>query len=704
MTIELCVVSGTVVAPDGSPMPNVTVQFRPAPLTVRARGASAVAPSPVTVVSGADAGLSVALAPGVYTVRAREDRGREYQPFLVDVPAKPEADLSSILFDLPPPQSVYDAAASAHTAVQAAESVLAARIEARQFPGRASLVTAVQAGAELPEGVIVTADGIAWRAVSGATAIPDLPGLVPVEPAQPEHWGAVGDGITDDRTQLTAALAWGGHVVAGGRYGVRGTVAPALSRDLQLDLLGTIVALDDFPAGQKLLAFAEPSEKVGVIIRGGVIDGRAMPELLPGTAPNLLTIHWPGYRQIRLQGTHYLCNDDSSGTAGDSCVSIAAATDVVIEGNVFQGAVDAGVYMSGDQSGTLGSRVVCIGNTFLHCQDVGFISKRNFRNHIVMGNFLEDCGSGIVIGGAAETNLGPLDFDVGKFGIISGNELTRCRRPIEARISDRMSLTGNVISDFGGQTAETGILLSGSSFCVVQGNTIAGPASSHPGLVAIRLMQRSMNGEMFDCQRNLITANSISNVPTAVREESGADHNVVEPQMVSGVGTAVSLAGASSMFGASASGMPGYFIGAPGAPSLEVVSSDNFQSRVRIAGGVGVATSITTEGASADVSLSLIPKGAGVCLFGGALNGESLRVNNGTPGGTALQVMGGNATEQPVQMLTRGSGADIDMWLRPKGAGRVRFGSFTSSADVPVAGFITIRDNGGVLRKLAVIE
>jgi hypothetical protein len=56
-----------------------------------------------------------------------------------------------------------------------------------------------------------------------------------------------------------------------------------------------------------------------------------------------------------------------------------------------------------------------------------------------------------------------------------------------------------------------------------------------------------------------------------------------------------------------------------------------------------------------------------------------------------------------VVMRAEGDSTDIDLELFPKGAGKARFGTLTGSADAPVTGYITIKDAGGNLRKLAVI-
>lgn len=51
----------------------------------------------------------------------------------------------------------------------------------------------------------------------------------------------------------------------------------------------------------------------------------------------------------------------------------------------------------------------------------------------------------------------------------------------------------------------------------------------------------------------------------------------------------------------------------------------------------------------------------------------------------------------------RGTGSNVDIWIKPKGTGRVKFGTRTASADAPVTGYIEIIDAGGTLRRLAVI-
>lgn len=55
------------------------------------------------------------------------------------------------------------------------------------------------------------------------------------------------------------------------------------------------------------------------------------------------------------------------------------------------------------------------------------------------------------------------------------------------------------------------------------------------------------------------------------------------------------------------------------------------------------------------------------------------------------------------QISAIGTAANIDLRLSPKGTGVARFGTHEAQADTPITGYITIKDAGGTLRKLAVI-
>jgi hypothetical protein len=65
-----------------------------------------------------------------------------------------------------------------------------------------------------------------------------------------------------------------------------------------------------------------------------------------------------------------------------------------------------------------------------------------------------------------------------------------------------------------------------------------------------------------------------------------------------------------------------------------------------------------------------------------------------------LTLTGSAASASPI-ISVAGSDTDIDLTLTPKGAGAVRFGTYTGTILTPT-GYITIKDSGGTSRRLLV--
>jgi hypothetical protein len=78
---------------------------------------------------------------------------------------------------------------------------------------------------------------------------------------------------------------------------------------------------------------------------------------------------------------------------------------------------------------------------------------------------------------------------------------------------------------------------------------------------------------------------------------------------------------------------------------------------------------------------------------------SAVKVNTVPNSVNYLEFAGAAASAEP-SISAKGTDADIDITLVPKGAGLVRFGTFTGSADVVTNGSIQIRDAGGTIRKL----
>lgn len=116
-----------------------------------------------------------------------------------------------------------------------------------------------------------------------------------------------------------------------------------------------------------------------------------------------------------------------------------------------------------------------------------------------------------------------------------------------------------------------------------------------------------------------------------------------------------------------------------------------------------------------DVSVATIRANTGAPLIFASTGADGIRgtvngniaVQLGTEAGAGLGVnfvqLDAAVTGTPAPVKARGGDTNIDLLLSPKGTGNVRIGTFTSNADAPVTGYITIKDAAGNLRKLAVI-
>lgn len=72
------------------------------------------------------------------------------------------------------------------------------------YPTRSAFVTDVAAGKVWAEGDVVSANGFAYKKVNSSSLISALPNWEPVGVWTPNHFGAVGDGVTDDGDALRA--------------------------------------------------------------------------------------------------------------------------------------------------------------------------------------------------------------------------------------------------------------------------------------------------------------------------------------------------------------------------------------------------------------------------------------------------------------------------------------------------------------------
>jgi hypothetical protein len=116
----------------------------------------------------------------------------------------------------------------------------------------------------------------------------------------------------------------------------------------------------------------------------------------------------------------------------------------------------------------------------------------------------------------------------------------------------------------------------------------------------------------------------------------------------------------------------------------------------------GAISNILFTGSDSAVTGAIYTKGTGsFSFYSGAGTNRQVRIDGTTTAVNYLDFYGSIAGSAP-SVRVGGSDTDIDLTLTPKNAGAVRFGTYTASSLLPVAGYITIKDSGGTTRRLLV--
>ncbi|CAK7259127.1 MULTISPECIES: right-handed parallel beta-helix repeat-containing protein [unclassified Shinella] len=414
------------------------------------------------------------------------------------------------------------------------------------FATRGELLGA-QAGINgiLYDGQIATANGIPYMRQRGAALIPDMPGWLPAGELYVEHFGNVT--VMDNGDLLATAItaAANGKAKLRAKSALLPVVTPVKTYHydgeiVDVDFSGTIIApTAEFPAGEMVLRINAMDEGLRLSWSGGEIDGRLMPGLVPGFAPDLLRIHGPWEHVIIKRGVFR--NNDEGGAAGDSGVIAYGAKNIYIDDCDFFGAVDASIYVSGDPLTGVGENLHVTRCRFQYA-NVGVIAKREFKHTTCDGNDFIDCLYGTIIGGEADLTLLP-----GKRGRISGNRYTRVTYPIEARISDYTLIYGNRIEEWGdiaGSPVNAGaIVLRGSKHCQVFGNVIQRSTASHASAAAVRVQQFIYAGSTYNSEYNQVFGNNIKNAAFGIQEGTGSGYNLYGPNLFLAVTTPHTIVG-----------------------------------------------------------------------------------------------------------------------------------------------------------------
>ena len=275
----------------------------------------------------------------------------------------------------------------------------------------------------------------------------------------------------------------------------------------------------------------------------------------------------------------------------------------------------------------------------------------------------------------------------------------------------RITSTGNVF--LGGNTAITNINLN-------VGKNLTGGTNAN-GVVCNAQIQTDVTGitQYFNAEANQIAGAVTSNIRNYVARQGTISGTVSD---LYGFYADASLTGATSNFGfygniAAATGRYNFYAngtaanvfagttslgGAVGSEALRASPVGSSVNYTLVQGGTaGNGPTFTSQGSDTNIFMNFVAKGTGAFQF--KSSGVTQFAIGSVPSAVNFVLTYGAITGNNALITVDGSDTNIGITLAPKGTGNVSFGTFTSSADVPITGYITIKDQAGNVRKLAVI-
>lgn len=146
---------------------------------------------------------------------------------------------------------------------------------------------------------------------------------------------------------------------------------------------------------------------------------------------------------------------------------------------------------------------------------------------------------------------------------------------------------------------------------------------------------------------------------------------------------------------------PHYF-NTSGGLQFQVTHTANAVNSVKATGAAtGAQPGFYADGSDTNVGMCYDTKGSGSHYWntGGGCQFEVFNTVNSVNFLAAT----GAATGSAPRIQATGNDTDIDVYLSPKAAGLVRFGTFTAGSDVPIVGYKAVKNSDGSTCKLAVI-
>jgi hypothetical protein len=142
-----------------------------------------------------------------------------------------------------------------------------------------------------------------------------------------------------------------------------------------------------------------------------------------------------------------------------------------------------------------------------------------------------------------------------------------------------------------------------------------------------------------------------------------------------------------------------------GNPQFQIARVASTVNYPYVSGGATGGAAVIGSAGETNVGLLLHAKGGGAIIFRSNTSGgpTHLALSHTASAVNYTNITGGTAGSPPV-ISAAGSDTDVDIRMTPKGAGVMRFGTHSAIAAETVTGYITIKDDGGTLRKLAIVS
>lgn len=340
-----------------------------------------------------------------------------------------------------------------------------------------------------------------------------------------------------------------------------------------------------------------------------------------------------------------------------------------------------------------------VGNTTKGGTSSGIRFDEGCDNSVISGN--------TIIGEGTADNGGVLVYK-SKGTVVSGNAIIGALPGIWIYEATEYSVTGNNI-----ESASAGIAVINSLRGTVQGNTVFGSTQYGIGIRGGNSVTVSGNISHDNGGVGILIKNTGA-VTVASNVCSGNVSAGIEVNNSAGI----IVTGNRCFEPMGVSGPQQYGVIETGTSIKNVVisnqCSDNAIGPTSLAASTtSFANASTSPILSAAVDFTLAAAGVNmmratntILTLGGLPGNEAIRAEHNANAVNHLKVRGGVLADAggSIAISADGSEANIDLRFIPKGAGLMRFGALTGTADTPISGYIEIKDVAGTIRKLAVIS